>query len=490
MMKNIISFGRLWHILMSVLIGSNLIWVYSCKNDKEEMKWVDLRYSAQDEYNIPALDPESIVIQVKSTEPWDVYSQHSDWCTIEPGTGEDVTKIYNVTIRYKDNNNLDDRVDTIIVKSDYWIGKWITVCQKGTAYLTLSDHEDILLSKDKDSSTFNVLSNQDWTAVVTDGANWLSITSGESGSLNGSVTVTSTQNKGAKRYGTVTIYDRHGVEAATIGITQDGVQLDPAEDIIHSEYRAYEYVLPIVSNSEWTVTKDDDEIDWYSFEQTEFEGNTELKIKLEENKGSTIRQASFTIATKQVEGVESVKKTIVVKQAFNPIPSIYEFDEGEVGKWTPNGTAPVIVNGNDISFAANNGNSRMYRGNFVPGYYEFRIKSMTPTAHSIIFVTYNEKEIRYHMNASGKQTDISTTPWSDLKQVPFDPTVPHTLGVNITKGDNGMSDFDWTLDGVTIASVKNFADFTTPATIYVGANQTGTVVYDWWSYTAPLDWGE
>ncbi len=489
-MKSTINFRKAWRILVGALIGSNLMWSVSCKDDDEAMKWVDLRYKAQDEYNISAANPDPIIVQVKSTDPWEVYSQHSDWCTIEPETGDDTSKTYDVTIRYGNNNELDDRTDTLVIKSDYWIGKWITVYQKGTAYLSLEDHEGFILDKEGSSYAFKVLSNQNWSAKVTEGESWLSIADGQTGTLNGTVTVTAISNKGAKRYGTVTVYDRHGVERATVNCTQDGAQLDPETELIHASYEQQAYIVPVVSNAEWTVIKDDEDIDWYSFAQTTFNGSTNLIINLQENQGTAVRKASFTIMTKEVEGIESVKKTIVLKQAFNQLPAIYEFDEAEISKWSANGTAPVVVNGNDASFAAKGGNSRMLRGNFVPGYYEFRLKSMEPTAHSIIFVTYDEKEIRYHMSAASKQTDISTTPWNDLHQVSFDPTVPHSLGVNITKGDNGMANFEWILDGKVIGSVKNFASYDKPATIYVGANQTGTVVYDWWSYTATLDWGD
>lgn len=489
-MRLIIDYRKVWHILMNVLVGSSILMAFSCKDNDKETKWVDLRYAAQDEYSITATSPEPIVIQVKSTAPWEVYSQHDGWCSIEPETGDDVDRIYDVTIRYTDNNELDDRTDTITVKSDYWIGKWITVKQKGTAFLNLEGHEGRILPKEGGSFAFKVLSNQDWTAAVTDGHGWLSVTAGASGSINGEIVVAAIPNEGAKRYGTVTVYDRNGKECATVACTQDGIQLDPATELIHAEYKAYQYRLDVTSNTEWIVTKDDADIDWYSFDQTTFNGSVILLINLQENESTSIRQASFTIATKAVEGEESVVKTIVLKQAFNPAPTVYEFDKAEVAKWSPSGTAPVVINGNDVSFTASAGNSRMVRSNFVPGYYEFRLKSMEPTAHSIIFVAYGEKEIRYHMSAANKQTDISTTPWNDLNNVSFDPTQPHSLGINITKGDNGMANFDWMLDGVIIGSVKNFTSFDQPADIFVGANQTGTVVYDWWSYTSLLDWGD
>ena len=129
-----------------------LLFLQSCKDD-EPIKWVDLRYKAADSYTIAASGEETVSIQVKSTDPWIVYSNHSDWCTISPNQGE-ANELYDVQITYTPNTSLDDRTDTVTIKSDYWIGKEVSIIQKGIAYLTLenadvqdwTDHELMRIS--------------------------------------------------------------------------------------------------------------------------------------------------------------------------------------------------------------------------------------------------------------------------------------------------------------------------------------------------------
>ena len=74
---------------------------------------------------------------------------------------------------------MDDRTDTVTIKSDYWIGKEVSIIQKGIAYLTLENADDLLLEKEETTCSFNVKSNQIWSAAVTEGDEWLSIQSGE-----------------------------------------------------------------------------------------------------------------------------------------------------------------------------------------------------------------------------------------------------------------------------------------------------------------------
>ena len=485
-LKNLLKFAM---IGVLGICGSSLV---SCSDDDEEQNWVDLRYNAQDSYTLAAINPETVSFQVKSTDPWKVYNLHEGWCTIDPATGDNPEEIYNVSVKYADNNQLDDRIDSLIIQSDYWIGKWVKIIQKGTAFLNLVNHEGILLDKVANASgSFLVKSNQDWSAKVTKGDSWLTLTEGATGKLDGEVKFSAQENKGAKRYATITVYDRHGVERAVAEITQDGVQLDAETLLIKTDYTAKEYLLHVVSNAEWTAVKDDPDADWYSFESTELNGTTDLKIILQENKSSAVRKTTFTIESKAIPGVESVKSTIVLKQSNNAVPEIHQLDAGEIARWTVNGTAPVIVDGDNASFTAKAGNSRMYRDKFGPGLYEFKINSWTETAHSVIFVCYAANEIRFHMDAKSGTTDMSTSPWLDIPNVKFDATQSHILGLDIVvDSETNKLDITYLLDGKPLYVLNDYVDSSETATIYMGANQTGTVVYDYWSYTAPINWGE
>ena len=87
-----------------------------------------------------------------------------------------------------------------------------------------------MINQEGDAMTFNVLSNQKWSAKVTEGDIWLSIRGNDGkieGEQNGQITVEATPNTGEMRTGVVTIYDRHGKVAMEVKCTQDGVLLTP-----------------------------------------------------------------------------------------------------------------------------------------------------------------------------------------------------------------------------------------------------------------------
>lgn len=486
-MKRTVNTRINWRTCMGTLIILLSLFAQSCKDD-DAMKWVDLRYKADDSYTIAADGTQPVNIQVKSTDLWVVYSSHSDWCTISPDEGE-AGELYDVQITYKPNTSLDDRADTITIKSDYWIGKEVAVIQKGTAYLTLEGDQDFFLAKEENSTrTFKVKTNQKWSAIVTEGSEWLSVASGETGELDGEVTVKCKVNKGEKRYGKIVVYDRHGVSTAEVVCTQDGVQLDPESFSIRTDHTAHEIILPVVSNTEWIVTKDNEDAEWYSFEQTEFEGTQDLVIRLNANIGTSVMKATFTLSTKAVEGITPITRTITLKQANEAIAVRHEFDDPN--NWGIN-SGTSMANG-DLTCTA----ARVTRGSFAPGYYSVRIKSMTDDAQSTLFFTYGSNEIRWHLNMGTGKTNYSTTPWTPIieRNKTFDKSLKsYTLGLNLTKSETeGMMKIEWYLNDVLMDSYDNdkgvlfsYAN----AFVYLGAS-VGTVVYDWWEYTAPIDWGD
>ena len=474
---------------ISVLLAAGAaLCAVSCGEETQKIDPVDLRYDAQDEYRIDAISPEPVSFEVRSLySPWEVYSYHPDWCEIDPAAGEMEEKS-TVTVRYTDNEQLDDRTDTLVIQSDYWIGKWVTVIQKGTAFLTV-DKTGVNIGKEGDETFFLVSSNQKWTVEVTEGDQWLSVADGASGELNGTVTLAASENRGEIRYGAVTVYDRHGVEAATVAVTQDGAQLDPETDELRVLFNVTRVELPVVSNTEWVAEKDNEDIVWYDFENPSNSGSATLVINLRENASSSMRQTTFTLRTVAEDGTEAVERTITLKQANEAKPTRYYFSEG-LGSWSPDtGGSPAITDGGVVF----SGNQRVAAYNMEQGTYTFKV-SLSSDGRLITYYCVGSNEVRYHMNAATKKLQPSTTPWNNLPEPSFDPGVPHEATMVMTDADNGFVHLQWLLDGneiAQLASTSNMPLMTwgSSMTILIGST-AGTVTIEWYEFTPSIDWGD
>ena len=408
------------------------------------MKWVDLRYRAEDSYSLPWESPEAFSFLVKSTDPWTVRSYNPDWCTITPAEGEGNPAIadaetYTVSVQYKDNAQLDDRVDTLEIKSDYWVGKLITVYQKGNAYLDVKDEEQNLeIAKTGGELTFAVKANQDWSAKVIEGGDWLSVKSGATGSLDGSVALTVGENTGEKRYGAVSVIDRHGEERVVVKVTQDGVQLDPATFEIRAAYNQGVYELDVVSNASWKIEKTDDKAQWFTIENPENTGEATVRIVMNDNGGTSIRKTSLKITTIAEPGEPVVTREIVLKQAYLQVPKRTVFDDSEMSYWRPDkGVNPVYLGEQGTYFEATTSGSvyaRLYRSDMPMGTHTYRWHSFSPEVRVRLWWTFgNNNEIKYNLRADGDgngYTEISTSPSgpdADFVNVEgIDMTVPHS----------------------------------------------------------------
>lgn len=466
-----------------------------CKDDDEAQKWVDLRYKVeQDSYMIDALGTEQVTIYVKSTDPWEVFGENrSDWYSISPSTG-DPGETYTVNITCHENKELDDRSDIINIKSDYWTGKKFTLTQKGTAYLNVEGVD--LINQEGDPETFNVLTNQKWTAKVTEGDIWLSIKSGTSGELDGQITVTATPNTGEQRTGVVTIYDRHGVVAQEVQCTQDGVLLNPETPENGSWFRLYEeaqqLTIHVESNAGWTVSKENEEDDtWYHFAETSFNGTADLVINVDEHIGSSVRTATILLSTVAEEGATPLVKKVRFKQANPKIPQTTELNK--------------VISGD-------------YYGpsGLMPGRYNFYFEPFGATNVNLFWIWNGSTpyaELRYHI--INKKTQLSTTPWcSDVFNEsaactrPVNTDQPNVLTLDIQERETSTGKWiytEWMLNGETIVWAISdglnevngtgdtwkvpFDQISGGATFLIRTSG-GSATLTKWEFIAPLAWGD
>ncbi len=485
--------------LFVVFLSAIAFGVQSCDDDDQEVRFVDLRYNPEDAYTVMATSPEAVVFEVKSNYPWEILSK-GDWHTITPSTGG-ADSIYKITVTCLENTSLDDRVDTLVIKSDYWIGKTVVLLQKGTAWLE-ANVDTLPIGSDADNHVFSIASNQNWSCEVTHGNDWLAIVEGSEGYINGDVTIQVAENQGELRYGIISLFDRHHEKVGQVVVAQDGVLLVPEVEEIRSLYFEKDYTLNVESNTRWKVSKSEYDV-WFTIEGEEIrEGNGTVTVHLKENNGVSLRKSEITLTSvSDDESVAPVVKTIILKQACMPDPTIHEFS-GLFSGGSVNSGSLDFVNGDMIVpegggrelFTANN-----FGSNLCTHY--FRIKEIGTGAYPVIFFVFNwNTELRYHINASAGRTDVSYTHYSGVpllyqsgENTAIDISQPHILGISVSDAGGeyaGKTKIEMTLDyNETFQTYIMDVSPTTNLSVYVGG-QPGPCVWDWYGRASLIDWDE
>ena len=382
---------------------------------------------------------------------------------------------------------MDDRIDTVTIKSDYWIGKQFTITQKGTARLIINHENDTIINSSIGQKTFTVNSNQDWSCKVTEGSEWLSIVSGSTGTIDGDVTVETTENKGESRTGIVTVLDRHQVPVATVTYYQEGVLLVPEKEEYRESYKNHDIFIDVESNTDWTLEKGSEYDIWYQIETgTSYNGNATIKIHLDVNGGVSLRKTEIVLKTvSNDENVSPVVKRVIIKQGPTPQPDRTEMDQGFLGSSIYNG-APTFENGDMICVGGKNRVS-LYLEKL--GTHTFRIKEMDLGSSPVFYILVGDYEFRYHINTSASMTDISgNTAFGDvtINNVPLDITIGHSLSILVSEED-GKLKFELALDGVDIGSTITPIPSGSELWVLLGSND-GNCIWDYYEYSPLVEW--
>lgn len=486
------------------------------KKAEEAVKTVDLRYRANDSYDLPATGAQSFTILVASTDPWTVTSEHPDWCIIseEEGEASDPELVHTgkaapttIRVQYYDNTFLDDRTDKITIQSDYWVGKVITVNQKGIAFLTIPE-SDLDLSVEKAGGNYyiHINSNQPWSARVTDG-DWISITDGASGEGVGTVTVTALDNVAELRYAEVTVYDRHEVASAKILFTQDGVQLVPAVTEVRAGFDQLSSELEITSNTDWVVVKASESDDWFTLENASGTGNGTVKINFTQNNDEGLRKAEVIVKNVVANPEDfQVEKTIVVKQAYKIEPVRVVVDNDELSLWKSDwANAPTYAKGVGTTFV---GKARLNRS-MAFGSYTFRWSNFVTDPelggprirHWFCFAESCELKadirpadvkVSFDFNAAGDGNKPSLNSYTAID----DWTQPIELTIKFDPSGAEHCHVTYLVNGVEAGSFDTAPDLLRSVTwnaginMYFGVDVAGSALCEWYEYTAPMNWDE
>ena len=516
-MKRIINILCTTVALLAFLVGCQ-------QKPEEEIKVVDLRYRALDNYELEARDAQSFTILVASSEPWSITSEHPDWCIISQEEGEGApidsvrighAPITTVRVSYYDNTYLDDRYDTITIKSDYWVGKVINVHQKGIAFLTIPDDDlDQEVIKAGGDYTIRINSNQDWSAKVT-GGDWVSIAEGSTGNSDGTITVSAADNSKEKRYAEVTVYDRHNVVMYKVQFTQDGVQLDPAIEEIRAGYDQASADIDIVSNSKWVATKESEFDTWFTIENATGDGNGTIHVVFTQNDEDAVRQAKIVVKNVvEQEGDYQAEKTVTVKQAYKIDPVRVMMTADEMTNWKSDwANTPNYIKDVGLQF---NAKARLNRS--MPfGTYTFRWSALTPDAenggprvrHWFCFgesaelkadIRPSDGKCSFDFNAAGDGNKPSIDGYTN---VDWTQPVEFTYKFENNGKTGTYSDADvyychvtYLVNGVEVGSFDTSSTllrsvyFGASINMYIGCDTAGSAICEWYEYTAPMVWDE
>ena len=487
------------------------------QKEQEVVQAVDLRYRAESEYNLSATGAKAFTIVVTSSAPWSVTSAHPDWCIISDEEGaaspaEDVhvgkgEKTY-VTVQYYDNTSLDDRTDKITIASEYWVGKVITVNQKGIAYLNVpAEEQEQAVGKAGGEITFHVNANQNWSAEVTDGR-WLSVTEGATGTGDGTVTVTAEENSSELRYATVVVYDRNKVAMASVKFTQDGVQLVPAATEIRAGYDQLSASADLAANAKGQVVKGADEADWFTIDTPTGEGDGTIRLTLTQNDGTSLRKSSILVRNVTTNPDDPViEKEILVKQAYKVTPVRHIVDDDEIAKWDQEwANAPVYTKDVGTLFKAQ---SRLHNGSMPFGTYTFRWSNFTadpagaeglrcrhwfcfPESAELKFdIRPVDGKISFDFNVAGDGNKPSIDAYTNVDftkpieiTYKFDPSGAEYCKVTYLVNGEVAGTFE------TSANLLRSVKWGQSVNMYFGADKSGSAILEWYEYTAPLDWDE
>lgn len=496
----------IWPLLAVMLFAAS-----GCsEKDQQPVKSVDLRYDVpQESFLIDKEGTQTVTIRVKSTSEWSVFGLKGEsWYSISPDSGGP-DEIYTVTITCEPNTSLDDRRDTIVVKSDYWTGTEFLLVQKGTAYLDYDEPSSIDI--DGEDISLNILSNQNWSAEVTSGQEWLSISSGAVSSGDDQVILTAAANDGEQRTGEVSLYDRNGSLMYNIPVVQIGVILSPALPGNGNFYVLYhesqEIRIPVESNTAWRATKlsPEDET-WYEIAGgNQYDGSGELVINVSEyaeGSGAAVREGTLLLSTVAAEeGGFTLAKTVRFKQA------------------SPDANRTQINDGKTL-----NKDGLRSEDGIPPGKYTFYLSPFTAADCVYLYFFWQREgtsfaELRFWLNTTfaPMKTELSCMPycndvnkWQNNLLVSFDNTKQVKIAMDIRESapdaaGNTWIYSEWWLndrkiaqatsdgiadkDGVSDTWKTRYSDTIGTGYFRIWAN-TGSATLEKWEYTAPVVWGD
>ncbi|MCX6245059.1 MAG: BACON domain-containing carbohydrate-binding protein [Bacteroidetes bacterium] len=251
--------------------------------------------------NVPATPAGSTNFTVTSNSSWTVVSDQT-WCTVTPsGTGNG-TIVANYTV----NALTTSRVANITTTVAGIPAVVVTVTQAGaTPTLTVTPPNQNVPASPAGSVNFTVTSNSSWTSVSNQ--TWCTVT--PSGTGNGTIVATYTENTTTtSRVATITV-TVVGIPPVTVTVTQDGatpfLSVTPPNQNVPATNGTTTF--SVASNTSWSTSSNQT---WCTVTPPSSSGNGTINADYTDNPTTSTRIATITVTAPGVTPV-----TVTVTQA-------------------------------------------------------------------------------------------------------------------------------------------------------------------------------
>ena len=248
---------------------------------------------------------ETYDITVTSNVAWNAQIANKDtWVTVKPASGQAGETAVKVTVK---KNNSDAQRETSITFTGETATATVAVKQFGKDVVTI-DKSAYEVTPAGGSDAVKVTANTDWTATVSEGADWVTVApaTGAAGETTATVTVAANETSAAR---TAKVTFTAGDAKAEYTISQEAISVTLSKSSISDAGEGKTETVNVTANAAWSAASN---AEWVTIAPASgAAGVTEVAVTVAENPSEAAREAKVTFTIN-----ENVTAELTVTQAY------------------------------------------------------------------------------------------------------------------------------------------------------------------------------
>jgi hypothetical protein len=279
----------------------------------------------------------SFEVTVTSNVAWTAAVENADkWVTVAPAEGEAGETKVTVTVK---KNNGDNSRSTKVVFTAETATAQVAVTQFGKDNIAI-DKTAYAAPVAGGTDAVKVTTNNNWTATVSEGADWVTVAPASGAAGEADVTVTVAPNATAEAR-TAKVTFAAGDAKIDYAVSQEGLSIAVSKASYSIDAEGGEDAVTVTANAAWTAESD---AEWVVVAPAEGEaGETAVTVTVSENKAEEARTATVTFTVNDDVKVEYA----VSQEAKKPVTLVNQY------AYTASGAeiVPVDIKSKFIEFA-------------------------------------------------------------------------------------------------------------------------------------------